>query len=367
MLRTACLSIVLSFGCTGTLDAGAEDASPARDGSLAVDDAGLDGGRPARSDAGDAGPGCAPTTCEALGAECGSAPDGCGGALSCGDCAGEEVCGGAGVANACAVPPECPPPPPGATDAQRSAFDRLNEVRERVGAPCGAMIAEINAAAQAHADYGAMNAGDAACRSNGHDQTEGCPGFTGANFSARLGAAGYSGGSFEIVHFLGDPVRAIDGWLGTLWHRIPLVLPQTDHYGAGFASRFDVMDFGRRQGVDPEGVWFYPADGMRVAGRGGDEVPSPPDAPASCGATQWGTFITIMFGQGGATVDAHSLTGPSGAEEHSWLTPADSRFLGDTVFAMVPCPLSPGSYTVSVRGSHRSGAAFDRSVTFEVR
>ena len=82
MLRTAGLSIVLSFGCTGTLDAGAEDASPARDGSLAVDDAGLDGGRPARSDAGDAGPGCAPTTCEALGAECGSAPDGCGGALS---------------------------------------------------------------------------------------------------------------------------------------------------------------------------------------------------------------------------------------------------------------------------------------------
>lgn len=366
-MRRVTLAVwLLLSGCTGTLDGEERDgALPASDADVPARDAG-----PAPRDAApprDAGPGCTPTTCEAVGAQCGSVGDGCGGSLACGDCTGEEVCGGGGVANVCAVPPACPPAPAGATDAQRQAFERVNEVREQVGAPCAAMIAEINQAAQSHADYGAMNAGDPSCRSSGHDQTEGCPGFTGASFGARLGAAGYSGGSFEIVHFLGNPRGAVDGWLGTLWHRIPLVLPQTDHYGAGFASRFDVMDFGRRQGVDPDGVWFYPAEGMTVSGRGGDEVPSPPDAPASCGATSWGTFITIMFGEGGATVDSHTLTGPSGEEEHTWVTPSDSSFLAGTVFAMVPCPLSSGSYTVVVRGTHRSGAPFDRSVTFQVR
>ena len=51
--------------------------------------------------------GCSPTTCELLGAQCGSASDGCGGTLSCGECGSGEQCS-SGV---CVDEPSSGPPP----------------------------------------------------------------------------------------------------------------------------------------------------------------------------------------------------------------------------------------------------------------
>jgi hypothetical protein len=44
---------------------------------------------------------CTPTTCAAEGWNCGTADDGCGGALQCGGCTAPATCGGGGVANVC--------------------------------------------------------------------------------------------------------------------------------------------------------------------------------------------------------------------------------------------------------------------------
>src|SRR5215471_6376907 len=55
------------------------------------------------SSATDGGSGCVPTTCAALGYDCGPAPDGCGGLLQCGTCTGPEVCGAAGFSK-CGLP-----------------------------------------------------------------------------------------------------------------------------------------------------------------------------------------------------------------------------------------------------------------------
>lgn len=49
--------------------------------------------------------GCVPATCEGAGAECGDLDDGCGETLDCGDCEGEETCGGSGVPNVCGCEP----------------------------------------------------------------------------------------------------------------------------------------------------------------------------------------------------------------------------------------------------------------------
>jgi hypothetical protein len=48
---------------------------------------------------------CVPTTCAAHSWNCGTAPDGCGGTLSCGTCSGGLVCGGDGTPNRCEHPP----------------------------------------------------------------------------------------------------------------------------------------------------------------------------------------------------------------------------------------------------------------------
>lgn len=50
--------------------------------------------------------GCTPTTCAAMGAQCGDLPDGCGGTLACGTCPGTETCGGAGVPHKCGCKPK---------------------------------------------------------------------------------------------------------------------------------------------------------------------------------------------------------------------------------------------------------------------
>lgn len=74
---------------------------------------GVDGGGGAKEGGAGAGPdACASATCAGLQAECGSAPDGCGGVLACGDCK-EGFCGGGGP-NRCGSKP-CTPKTCGAS------------------------------------------------------------------------------------------------------------------------------------------------------------------------------------------------------------------------------------------------------------
>lgn len=93
-LATAAIALAglgLACGCGGPddssyywgkVDAGGSGVKPK--------DGGTGGGG-----SGDAGV-CIPLNCEDLYADCGEAPDGCGGVLSCGDCSNGETCGAAG-------------------------------------------------------------------------------------------------------------------------------------------------------------------------------------------------------------------------------------------------------------------------------
>jgi hypothetical protein len=40
-------------------------------------------------------------TCAQLGYDCGAAADGCGNIIQCGNCSGNQTCGGGGSANVC--------------------------------------------------------------------------------------------------------------------------------------------------------------------------------------------------------------------------------------------------------------------------
>jgi hypothetical protein len=87
--------MLVTVGCQdGRIVGAGADAGPA---------ASPDGGPAASPDAGPAPSpdGCAPLTCAAQGASCGSVSDGCGGTLACGTCAAPEVC----VANVCGCTP----------------------------------------------------------------------------------------------------------------------------------------------------------------------------------------------------------------------------------------------------------------------
>lgn len=78
-------------------DAGGSDTS-----TDVATDVGKDTGEP------DTGPtACEPKTCAQIGANCGSAPDGCGGKIECGECPDGQFCGGGGT-NVCGMD-DCSP------------------------------------------------------------------------------------------------------------------------------------------------------------------------------------------------------------------------------------------------------------------
>ncbi len=70
--------------------------------------AGSGGGEAGQAGGGSSGAGgqaCVPKTCKDQGLDCGTASDGCGQPLQCGQCGPGETCGGSGKQNVCGVPP----------------------------------------------------------------------------------------------------------------------------------------------------------------------------------------------------------------------------------------------------------------------
>lgn len=85
----AAVAAILLYAATGAC-ASTEEVAAGRGGYQDGDAGGLDG---AKADAA----ACAPKTCAQLEAVCGSAPDGCGGKVTCGVCPAGQTCGGGGL------------------------------------------------------------------------------------------------------------------------------------------------------------------------------------------------------------------------------------------------------------------------------
>jgi hypothetical protein len=105
------LTLVIS-ACGGGDESGSGGSTSPKDASAdtSVNEGGKDAAPDVRVDApdGDSGPTeCEPKTCAQLEANCGSAPDGCGGKIECGDCPDGQACGGGGT-NVCGTD-ECIP------------------------------------------------------------------------------------------------------------------------------------------------------------------------------------------------------------------------------------------------------------------
>jgi hypothetical protein len=92
----------VSSAASSDAAAGNEDARDAANGDAVAPDAAVADAGAADTLAPEA---CVPTTCTAQKYSCGTAPDGCGGTLSCGQCTGFDTCGGGGLMNVCGCTP----------------------------------------------------------------------------------------------------------------------------------------------------------------------------------------------------------------------------------------------------------------------
>jgi uncharacterized protein YkwD len=212
--------------------------------------------------------------------------------------------------------------PESATESQILALEQLNRIRVASGLAPVNQVASLNQCSQAHAEFIVSN-----CSNYGtaglspHNEDASWPGFTGVQFWDRMEAAGYTVSSAsEVIAFMNKPTQAVDGWIRTLYHRLPLLDPRTKEIGYGGATipsdapycqyrqfwNADVIDIGMDSTAD-DVVVLYPPDGSKYIPTSFDGMESPMPTPPPAGWPS-GTIITVQFGKDlPFTVTGHQL------------------------------------------------------------
>ncbi|MBP47998.1 MAG: hypothetical protein CMH53_08675, partial [Myxococcales bacterium] len=188
-------------------------------------------------------------------------------------------------------PSNGPMPLAGSSDLaehQRTAHEALLSLRAQVGAGEISQDASLAKAAQAHAEFFVMH--HSQYKSSGlspHDEDASFGvGFTGVKANQRMKAAGYDGvPGAEVMAFTGSATGAVQGWLETVYHRLPLIDPSVHAFGYGGQSQSgsacEVMDFSGRSpsGTDPVIVYPWPGQTGVPKSWSGNEGPQPPPPP----------------------------------------------------------------------------------------
>jgi uncharacterized protein YkwD len=256
----------------------------------------------------------------------------------------------------------------GADTNESLATDEVAIVRGKAKLPALNCVDAAMQAARNHSNYIGLNGWTLT-----HVETNGKPGFTGVNFWDRLTYAGYTGSAaFEVVHSVSDAHQAItgpDGWINTLYHRIPFVGYSTKDFGFGAASsnqgQTSTIDFGSgNKAPSATSMTTWPPDGdTNVWTTFHNAYESPNPLPSQQVA---GYPITIVGGSA-LTLATHDITANNAAVQHIMLdTKSDSTGLIPTsqIYLIPNNVLSKNTkYTVHVTGTV-NGTPYDLTFSF---
>ncbi len=243
-------------------------------------------------------------------------------------------------------------PPPGAEELRALAW--VNQYRQQAGLAALAYDQRLAMAALNHGRYLTLNPGQ--IEVDGHSEAPGSPGYTGQTGGERAGYYAYDGGSAEVINFVDRAEDAIDGWMDTLYHRIPLLHPGMSEFGYGLAGNatrtINVVETGP-YGLEP-GMIAWPHAGQKGVPPlwDGAETPDPLDLYPGVQAPV-GYPITLTFGGSvlSLALTDGSLTGPEGEVRVLTFDPTNDPRLEDTVALIPASPLRPGAtYTVRMTG-----------------
>jgi hypothetical protein len=248
-------------------------------------------------------------------------------------------------------------------DTDAKVLARINACRKAAGLEPVAIDPALSRGCAAHAKYLVTNAGHASVRGLGaHDEDPKLPGYS---------EEGKKAAKASDIHFV-EPVRAVDGWMASLFHRVPILDPGLRKVGIGYASGgtggwVSVLDvISGRGGGKSVPVVLYPADGQTgVPLAFGGEIPNPiPDDKDG----KAGYPVTASFAEGTPVKEVSASLKADGREVEVWLStpekPADERYQRNTVCLMARDVLKPETaYTVTVTGKV-GGKAWTKTWSF---
>lgn len=140
--------------------------------------------------------------------------------------------------------------------------------------------------ARAHARYLNLNPDQLRSWPEAHEQFDDRDGYT--------VEGAWAAGNSVVAGGVRDPLDAIDAWMSTFYHRLPLLDPGLVRIGWGFEDGTAVMDTGSLVRELPKWVVTWPPAGMEdVPCRFAPEMPNP--VPGADQAA-WGYPITLQVG-----------------------------------------------------------------------
>lgn len=173
----------------------------------------------------------------------------------------------------------------------------INQYRAAAGVPPARLNPALLQAARNHVAYYDLHRGDPSLAGMGlHQETPGATGFTGAWMGDRAKAAGYKGGVVTENAGFGDIKQAIEWYMRTAYHRVPLIHPSALDIGYAYSesSGFIIIDFGLpRENITTPLPSVYPPPGAKDVPTtwDGGETPNPaPGIPRPLGNP-----ISILF------------------------------------------------------------------------
>jgi hypothetical protein len=178
-----------------------------------------------------------------------------------------------------------------AKDEVAKAMTILNQARKAAGLPEVKLSAELSLGCRNHSRYLVINKGNPAIQGlKAHEESRDLKEYS---------EAGAKAAKASVIHYV-PPSRAIHDWLGSFYHRVPLLQPELTEVGVGFhrdgndwASCIDCIT--GSNGPNHHPVVYYPADGQTAVPREfGGEIPNPLPAGHRGPA---GFPITITFTQ----------------------------------------------------------------------
>ncbi len=237
------------------------------------------------------------------------------------------------------------------TPVYEEVKDRINYYRAMAGLADVTIEASLNAAANSHGLYVIDNLNAGHFESNKRHRY-----FTGEMPWDRTRYFGYMSPMVaENIHFLESHIGAVDDWMDSLYHRLPIINPMYAHVGYGFASKNDkrvnVLEIGAvRYSNLSKGTVMYPVDGQRGVPLtwSGREHPDPlrlyPEADGPGGYP----ITLLVTGDGIEKVQLKNASivgaGTGELDFYSFDSLRDSELLGSNAIALIPKDaLAPGT------------------------
>lgn len=259
-----------------------------------------------------------------------------------------------------AARPKSAPAAPVSGSAEANALARINKVRAAAGLEPVELDATLSRGCAAHARYLDINRNHPKAQGLGmHREAPGLPGVT---------LEGRAAGMMSVIARRDSLSVAVDAFLATLYHRVPLLRPSLKRVGMGFCGRTAVINIhGGVEGLDEAPVGFPTANQANVPLEFPWELPDPIPPGASRPA---GYPITLQFPMDGPEVSGvrAELTDSAGRGVKFHLShpgkPACEFPQMNTICVIPATRLKPGaSYKVKIAGQY-DGTAFNREWSF---